>query len=107
VGLPVVQGPSVGALTAANNTSGANEQNAPLVPAGNNDHPSIIIVEVLGHGGAAGDDEPNRHDDQRGKRRDRQTYDPSSSIRYVGVGPLTDEQKQQLTPEEQQNLSLH
>lgn len=103
--------PNIGALTAASNTAGsaasaateaANKvRNRPVAQ----DLPSIITVEVLGYGGST-PGELQRQEGQRRKTRDQQSYDPSSSVRYVGVGPLTEEEKLKLTPEERHRLSV-
>lgn len=105
VGVPVVQGPPVGALTAANNTAGAAQQpTAAAAPAANAGQPSVIIVEVLGYGGGDGAPEPGGNDQRRGGN-ERQSYDPNSMFRVVGSGQLTVEQAQQLTDDERQRLS--
>jgi len=103
-GVPTVQGPPVGALTTASNATAATQQAA--APAqSNNDRPSIIIVEVLGYGGGNGNDAtPDSEEDKRRKARDRQSYDPTGSVQYVGVGALTDDQKRKLTLSEQSRL---
>ncbi|MGO4712703.1 filamentous haemagglutinin family protein [Bradyrhizobium sp. 2TAF24] len=100
-GIPTVQGPPTGALTAANNTSAATQQAAPPPQSGNG-QPSIIMVEVLGYGGGdgAGEDTGTRR-----KRSDQQSYDPQGSVQYVGAGALTDEEQNKLTPEERKNLA--
>ncbi|MGY3488769.1 filamentous hemagglutinin [Bradyrhizobium sp. USDA 4011] len=104
VGVPVVQGPPVGALTAANNTAGAAQQPTAAAPAANTGQPSVIIVEVLGYGGGDGTPEPADNDQRRGGS-ERQSYDPNSMFRVVGSGALTAEQAQQLTDDERQRLS--
>ena len=52
-GLPTVQGPPVGALTAASNTAAATQQTA--VPTQSNaGQASVMIVEIIGYGGSQG-----------------------------------------------------
>ncbi|WP_456668201.1 filamentous haemagglutinin family protein [Bradyrhizobium sp. USDA 3240] len=104
VGVPVVQGPPAGALTAANNTAGAAQQPTAAAPAANTGQPSVIIVEVLGYGGGDGTPDPGGNDQRRGGN-ERQSYDPNSMFRVVGSGELTAEQAQQLTDDERQRLS--
>nr|WP_281414097.1 filamentous haemagglutinin family protein [Rhodoblastus sphagnicola] len=103
-GLPVTQGPPVGALTAANNAAGAAAKTAeaPAQP-NNSDRPSVIIVEVIGYGG--GDDNGARQQpDQPSRYKEKRTYNPNSAFQIVGVGELTDEQKQQLAQSERRRL---
>ncbi|GKQ51846.1 filamentous haemagglutinin family protein [Bradyrhizobium sp. Ce-3] len=104
VGVPAVQGPPVGALTAANNTAGAAQQPTAAAPAASTGQPSVIIVEVLGYGGGDGTPEPDGNDQRRGGT-ERQSYDPNSMFRVVGSGELTAEQARQLTEDERQRLS--
>ncbi|MCC8965149.1 filamentous hemagglutinin family protein [Bradyrhizobium sp. Pear76] len=104
VGVPVVQGPPVGALTAANNTAGAAQQPTAAAPAANTGQPSVIIVEVLGYGGGDGASDPGGGNDQRRGGNERQSYDPNSMFRVVGSGELTAEQTQQLTEDERRHL---
>ncbi|WP_074130058.1 filamentous haemagglutinin family protein [Bradyrhizobium sp. NAS96.2] len=89
-GIPTVQGPPVGALTAASNTTAASQQAVPPPPK-NNDQPSIIIVEVMGYGGGGGDDEtqPEETPEQKRKRREKQTYNENSAFQVIGLGDAT------------------
>ncbi|MFT5555039.1 MAG: hypothetical protein ACI9P3_004472, partial [Bradyrhizobium sp.] len=85
-GVPTVQGPPVGALTAASNTAAASQQAAAPPPKAN-DQPSIIIVEVMGYGGGSGDQtQPEESPGQKRQRRDKQTYNENSAFQVIGLG---------------------
>lgn len=108
VGLPTVQGPPVGALTAANNAAGAVARSAevPTGDRGADNQPSIIIVEVLGYGGQGGDAEPAetpRNDKPRGSDNG-QSYDRNSAFKLLGNGALTQEQQNHLSDQERAKL---
>ncbi|WP_003610597.1 filamentous haemagglutinin family protein [Methylosinus trichosporium] len=55
-GLPTQSAPSSGALSATNSATAAQRQTVLPTQAGQNDQPSIILVEVLGYGGGSGED---------------------------------------------------
>jgi hypothetical protein len=99
IGLPTVATANVSSALTANNTSAIQQATAPPQPAGN-DHPSVIMVEVLGYGG---DDDSSKDDKRRGTMNDSR-YDPASAIHMLGNGRLTDEQKGRLTEEEKHRL---
>ena len=105
-GIPTVQGPPVGALTAASNAGAATQQAAGPPQTSSNGQPSVIIVEVLGYGGCSGDDSP---EDKQRKTNERsslepQRYDPRSKFQVIGNGELTDEEKSKLTEQERNHL---
>ena len=93
-GIPVIEAPNIGALTSASNVAGAATKatEAPNDSGGKNDHPSIIIVEVLGYGGTDADRPLPRRDQQ-----DRRSQDPNSPVQVIGGGELTPAQRQKLT----------
>jgi hypothetical protein len=93
-GLPTVQAPNIVGLTEASNTAGAAAKQAERPSEGNGSaRPSVIIVEVLGYGGASDSESPNNGDgDRRGKKPGQQSYDPHSPYQVLGVGDLTEEQ---------------
>jgi len=62
-GVPTVQAPNIGGLTAASNASGAatkSAENAPASTQGDADKASILIVEVEGYGGGESDEEKKK-----------------------------------------------
>jgi hypothetical protein len=88
----------------AEHQAGARARNRPAPQ----DLPSIITVEVVGYGGTSADDAPRDKNERRktpnDRRRNDQSYDPTSTFRVIGNGDLTDEQKRKLTEEERSHL---
>ncbi|MBB4199992.1 hypothetical protein CCR94_21600 [Rhodoblastus sphagnicola] len=105
-GIPTVQAPSISAALSATNATAATQQAAAPTQGSGNAQPSVIIVEVLGYGGGDGST-PNRDEEERRRlNRSRQSYDPNSSVQFVGMGRLSDDQAQKLTAEEQSRLAV-
>ena len=106
VGIPVVQGPPVGALTTAANTTAATQQAQLPAQSSKNSQTSIMIVEIIGYGGGGGDDSPAHPQDEQRKKNGKQSssYDPDSAFHVVGNGKLTEEQMKHLTDREKSKL---
>jgi filamentous hemagglutinin family protein len=67
VGIPTVQGPPVAALSTASNATAATQQSAlPSGQSNSNGQSTVMIVEIIGYGGAQGAEE---HDDDERRRR--------------------------------------
>jgi Filamentous haemagglutinin family outer membrane protein len=114
-GVPQVVAPNVLGLAAASNATAATQQAAAPTHTGSTDRPSVIIVEVLGFGGAAGsesgrgDDQP-RDDEGRRSFNDRGAdpeYNSRSAVQITGYGMLSETEAQMLTPEERRKLNRY
>ncbi|MDI4236523.1 hypothetical protein OZ411_27285 [Bradyrhizobium sp. Arg237L] len=103
-GLPTIQGPPIAALTSASNVAGSVQQVATPAQSGNNDQPSIIMVEFLRFGGGNGEETPaNERKDT--KRESNLNYDPRNALRILGNGAITSEEVGPLTAQERKLLS--
>lgn len=76
-GIPTVNAPNIGALSAASNTAGAAAKSAePPTAGGNNDRASVFIVEVVGYGGANnGGQDSNSSGNGQGSKSDSKSDD--------------------------------
>ncbi len=109
IGIPTATAPGIGALTTASNTAGAVQAAVPAPSNQNNNQASIITVEFLGFGGG-GDEYENEPDDNNRRKTPKQRsdakpiYNPNGPVRILGVGSLTDEEKQSLSTAEKDKL---
>jgi filamentous hemagglutinin len=108
IGLPTIAVPNIAALTAASNTAGSSTKAIQEpVNAAPRDQVSVIIVEVLGYGGAqdGGDTgNPRPHDKDKNPADDQRSQNPLSAVQVVGAGQLSREDMQLLTEEERSKL---
>lgn len=70
------------------------------------ERPSVIIVEVLGYGGGDGETQTDKEKPRPApeQRSQAPSYDPSSPVQLVGIGALSPEQAQRLSPDERSQL---
>ncbi|WCD83366.1 filamentous haemagglutinin family protein [Pseudomonas sp. TUM22785] len=103
-GVPVVAAVNTGALSSASSAASSASDAAEGVArdqqaASRQRQPSIFTVQVLGFG--------NERVAPSGEGAGRTpTYDSGSSVQVLGAGQLDDQARNQLTPEEQRNLTL-
>jgi hypothetical protein len=105
-GIPTAVAPNIGALTTAGNAAGAAVNAAANAGkhTANSDQPSVIIIEILGYGGANGTTNDQQQQDKRKKLNTQASYNPASMFRVIGNGNLTSAQRNELTTEERGNL---
>ncbi|UGV26743.1 filamentous hemagglutinin N-terminal domain-containing protein [Rhodopseudomonas boonkerdii] len=102
-GIPTVQAPPVGPLTAASNANAATQQAAPP-PSQGGAQPSIVIVEVLGYGGGEGSSVMSPDRDQKSDERDRRSQNPDSDYQVLGAGDMTIDEARRLTADRRRQI---
>jgi filamentous hemagglutinin-like outer membrane protein len=100
-GIPTVQAPNISAALAATNATAATQQTTLPTQTGNNDRPSVIIVEFLGYGGGGDQFSPEENDRRRRPVNEQHSYDPDSRLQVVGLGALSDDEKRELIESQQ------
>lgn len=99
-GIPMTTAVNVGALTSASQAAGSAVQAAEQVSRqAQRNQPSTISVEILGYGN-------ERLEAGGGGTSASVSYDYGSQVQVLGAGPLSQDSRQQLTPEEQRKLSM-
>lgn len=96
-GIPVVAAVNVGALTSASQAASSAVTAAEQVNRqARRNLPSIISVEILGYG--------DERLEPGGSRNDPLSYNQGSPVQVLGVGPVSEEAKQQMSKEERLRL---
>ncbi len=96
-GVPKAQPPAVN-LTAETKDKAAADAVKDASQHTGNERPSVIIVEVLGYGGAS-DGDPREEDERREKRAAVRDYDASGPNQVLGLGTLSEDQIARLAGE--------
>ncbi len=105
VGVPTVAAPNIQALTSASNVAAASTKSIDQPGRETRETPSVIIVEVMGYGGAHDSDDSGQS--SRGRQNpgiEQRSQDPRSAVQVVGAGQLTPQEQQLLTDEERGKL---
>lgn len=110
-GLPPAKSTATGSLKLEGDTSkAANDAAKTAAQTAPAEHPSVIIVEVLGFGGGGGGNNNNNEPEQRPPSNqqtpsDQQSrYDPNGMFRVLGNGRFNGDQTKDLTDGEKREL---
>jgi filamentous hemagglutinin family protein len=107
-GVPTILAPNSTGLTTASNATAATQQVNVPAAASKADRPSIILVEFVGFGGVDQEDQNGgqQQKDRRGENLEDglHHYDQTSSVQFLGLGPLSEDEKARLSAAEKHNL---